>query len=377
MYLSYMNKFIIAALFVLAAILPSNSSAQGRFKPYGFVQVQSGASTVFTNVELGKRISSTSTVGLGYAAIPELGLRFNVNGWESKGGLRSVNQSYKQNYIDTDFDLLFNIVNIFAGYDSNRAFDVNLVAGIGMNYAWNGKIGRTNYSVAKENISNKWGNGLKQTSFFGTQFRMGLAADYHLCKNWALGAEVDMNTISDDFNAKCNFHNDWMLTAQLSLTYKFWAKGKTKKQAPVEPVVETVPVQPQVVHDTVYVEKIVEAPAPVAEPVVEDKPLYEVAHYAIRGTAAAQSSSVDKIVEWCKSHSDQKIVVEGYADRGTGNPRVNMYYSQQRANNFVALLKKKGVPASQIDVKAYGDTVQPFAENDLNRCVIVKVKSEK
>lgn len=370
-----MNKFIIAALFILAAILPSNTSAQERFKPYGFVQVQSGASTVFTNIELGKRISSTSTFGIGYAAIPELGLRVNVNGWESKGGLKSIDQSYKHNYIDTDFDLLFNIVNIFAGYDSKRAFDVNLVAGIGMNYAWNGKIGNTGYAAAKENLSNKWGNGLKQTSFFGTQFRMGLAADYHLCKNWALGAEVDMNTISDDFNAKCNFHNDWMLTAQLSLTYKFWAKGnKSKKQAPVEvaPVVETAPVEPQVIHDTVYIEKPVEvAPAPV-ENVVVDKPLYEVANYAIRGTAATQSSSIDKIVEWCKSHSDKKIVVEGYADKGTGNPRINMYYSQQRANNFAAALKKNGVPASQIEIKAYGDTVQPFAENDLNRCVIVK-----
>jgi hypothetical protein len=38
------------------------------------------------------------------------------------------------------------------------------------------------------------------------------------------------------------------------------------------------------------------------------------------------------------------------------------------------MLKKKGVPAGQIKSAAYGDTVQPFSENDKNRCVIIEGK---
>jgi outer membrane protein OmpA-like peptidoglycan-associated protein len=51
-----------------------------------------------------------------------------------------------------------------------------------------------------------------------------------------------------------------------------------------------------------------------------------------------------------------------------------MKYSQQRVDNVVNSLKAKGIPASQIEAKAYGDTVQPYAENDKNRCVIIEGK---
>ena len=51
-----------------------------------------------------------------------------------------------------------------------------------------------------------------------------------------------------------------------------------------------------------------------------------------------------------------------------------MKYSQQRVDNVVNSLKSKGIPANQIESKAYGDTVQPFAENDKNRCVIIEGK---
>ena len=51
-----------------------------------------------------------------------------------------------------------------------------------------------------------------------------------------------------------------------------------------------------------------------------------------------------------------------------------MGYAQKRADKIAALLKEKGVPASQMTVKSYGDSVQPFPENDKNRCVIIEGK---
>ena len=35
------------------------------------------------------------------------------------------------------------------------------------------------------------------------------------------------------------------------------------------------------------------------------------------------------------------------------------------------ILQEKGVAASRMTVESFGDTVQPFPENDKNRCVIV------
>ena len=114
-------------------------------------------------------------------------------------------------------------------------------------------------------------------------------------------------------------------------------------------------------------------PTPVVEqkPVVKEEPLNETVFYAIRESEVGASAAIDKVVAWSKKNADKKIVVSGYGDKGTGNARVNMEYAQARVDKVVAVLKAKGVPASQIEAKAYGDTVQPFAENDKNRCVII------
>ena len=123
-------------------------------------------------------------------------------------------------------------------------------------------------------------------------------------------------------------------------------------------------------------------PAPVVEKKVEptpvvakkEEPLKETLYYDIRGAEINPESVINKAAAWGKEYPNKKIVVSGYADKGTGNAKVNMEYSQQRVDNVVNSLKSKGIPANQIESKAYGDTVQPFAENDKNRCVIIEGK---
>jgi len=58
----------------------------------------------------------------------------------------------------------------------------------------------------------------------------------------------------------------------------------------------------------------------------------------------------------------------------TSNPKINIGYAKQRADKVAAGLEKLGVEKSRITVSSYGDTVQPFAENDKNRCVIIEGK---
>ena len=60
-----------------------------------------------------------------------------------------------------------------------------------------------------------------------------------------------------------------------------------------------------------------------------------------------------------------------YADRGTGNPKINMEYSQQRSEKAVNALVAAGVSRDIITAKYFGDTVQPFDENDKNRVSII------
>ena len=72
-----------------------------------------------------------------------------------------------------------------------------------------------------------------------------------------------------------------------------------------------------------------------------------------------------------KKYPNAKVVVSGYADKGTGNAKINARLAAQRADVVVNCLKENfGIAEDRITYDSYGDTVQPFAENDLNRVSI-------
>ena len=50
---------------------------------------------------------------------------------------------------------------------------------------------------------------------------------------------------------------------------------------------------------------------------------------------------------------------------------MNKNYAELRAVKVADAIKAKGISADRITVMSFGDTVQPFANNDDNRCVIV------
>lgn len=358
--------------------------------PYGFVQVQGGIGTTFTDVSCWKLLSPTFSVAVGDMFTPIVGARVHVNGMFSKGGFDTMAQfypgetafnqaeegweligcpmKYDYRYINTNVDLMLNIFNIFSE-KVHRPFDLYLIGGVGLNYAWHNKEFEditSQYNVASD-ISNAWGmNQTPRRHSLSHNLRLGLLADYNICKNWSVGAEIDFNSLDDRFNSKYKDADDWMMTAQLSLTYKFGFK-KVTKPTPPPVVVEKTP-EPEPVKEV--------APAPVEKPVpvVVEEPIKETIFYAIRESDVETQSIINRVVAWCKKYPNKTITVDGYADKGTGNPKLNVGYAQKRAEKVAAILKEKGVPASQMIVKSYGDTVQPFPENDKNRCVIIEGK---
>ena len=85
-------------------------------------------------------------------------------------------------------------------------------------------------------------------------------------------------------------------------------------------------------------------------------------------------AKLDELVEWVNTRKIDLIVVKGYADKNTGNYRLNQMYAKNRAEKVKkALIKKYGIDKNMIECSSYGDTVQPFEENDKNRCTIILV----
>ena len=344
------------------------------YKPYPhwFIQVQGGVGTTFTNRKFTDLISPTASVGFGRWFAPAIGARLHVNAWESKGGFKSIENTYKYKYVNSNLDLLINLNNLFAKNNFHR-LNFILVGGVGLNYAWKNDDLIAIKNLPKESTANAWGKGQNREDLLSHNLRAGLMIDYNVAKHFSIGLEVDANNLDDRFNSKYNDADDWMVTAQLSLTYKF---GHKRPDKPKTVVVSTPPVAVRDASDIVT-----DKAASAAAAVIAVAPISGVITYTIRTVdiTKAQEATINKVVDWYKQNPNvqKQIIVEGYADKGTGKAASNMKFSQQRAENVAKVLQEKGIPSSDITVKAYGDTVQPFAENDKNRAVIIKGDAKK
>ncbi len=99
--------------------------------------------------------------------------------------------------------------------------------------------------------------------------------------------------------------------------------------------------------------------------------------YKIRQTVVndADNATLQEIADFVKNNGVGKVYIKGYADKGTGNPYVNSKYAKRRAENLKKnLIKNYGIAEDLIDCTSYGDTVQPYEENDKNRCATVNIE---
>lgn len=343
------------------------------FYPNWFVGVQAGGQTTFTNYNSLNLLTPQFGIQVGRWFAPEFGVRIHAMGFDQKGGIAAGQygladkQTYKFKALTGDLDFLFNMSNIINPQRSSQALNWILLAGFGANYSWDYDDFKTLSGAANEHHPYYHDRvcGTKHSTF---NCRLGTAIEYNFNRHLGLSLEVDANCKNDLYNLKTNERVDWQVAALVGLTYKFGMKKAQSKPEPAPVVQEVVeeyvaPVEPA---KPVVVEK-----KPEPKPVVKEEPLKETLYYEIRITDPNSDTEINKVAEWCKKYPEKKITVSGYADKGTGNPRINAKYAAQRADKVAKQLQKKGIPASRITIQSYGDTVQPFTDNDSNRCVIV------
>ena len=358
------TKYAAAALLLCGvSTAVSAQDSKEEFKPYWFAGVQAGAQTTFTNYSSLKMVTPQFAIQAGRWMAPEFGARLHVMGYQQKGGIAQGQygldeQTYKFKACTADIDFLFNMSNIINPNRPCKAFDWVLLAGFGANYGWDfdefktltyGNDFQSNHPDYHEQVC-----GTKHSTFNG---RLGTQFNYNVCEKFTVGLELQANYKNDLYNLKVNDRSDWQVVALLGATYNFGCKKKEKPVPVVEPVYETR-------VDTVWYDdisyKTVETPAEIRRDI----------HYTIRKSDPISEKMVSEIADFVKSHKDVKVSVTGYADKGTGNPRINMGYSKQRAEGVTEALINAGVPAEIITTDWKGDTVQPFEENDENRVAI-------
>ena len=346
----------------VALLMAGAAQAQtNTWNSYSFIEAQGGVQLTSTNAPMDKLITPTAALSFGHYFTPVVGARLHVNAWQSKSGLSSTDQYYKWKYVTPDLDLLLNLTNLF-GKGSDHALNVILLGGVGLNYAWdNDELKGLNLPANTMPLA--W-----DKNRLSHNLRAGVRLETNQAKPIGLSLEVNANSLDDRFNSKTNDADDWMFTAMLGLNFRFGQKKAAPKY--ITKTIEVV--------DTVWVDEPTTIKVKEKRPVekMEKKSIREVVFFNIRESNADEAAGIEKaikdIADLMKTSDDATFTVTGYADKGTGNPRINKGYAQKRADAVTEkLVKEHGIDASRVKSDSKGDTVQPFEENDKNRCVIV------
>ena len=319
------------------------------FKPHWFMQVQAGAAHTVGEADFTDLISPAAAVNVGYKFAPAFGARLGVSGWQAKAGWVTPSQTYQYKYLQGNLDIMADL----STFNPKRVFNAYIFGGAGLNHAFDNDEANA-LDTRSHELEYLWQD--KQNLIAG---RMGLGCDLRLNDRLAINIEGNANALSDKFNSKKAGNCDWQFNVLVGLNIKL---GKSyKKTAPVyyepEPVVEQPKPQP-----------VVKQPEP--EPVaVVVEPMKQNIFFALNSALLQkdQQSKIDAMVAYMEKYPASKVAITGYADKETGNPRINMTLSEKRAKIVVEALKAKGIAADRIITSYKGDTVQPFRVPEENR----------
>ena len=346
------------------------------FNKHFFLDLQGGAQYTLGEAKFGDLLSPNVQLGLGYQFSPVFGMRLQANGWQSKGGWAGFraqkgetpyNANYKFKYVAPGVDFMFNLSNLFCGWNPNRVLNVTAFAGAGANIAWDNdevnELAATMKNMNAYNLEYLW-DGTKVRPYG----RAGLELAFKVSKSVSLMLEGNANIISDKYNSKKAGNPDWYFNALAGVRINL-GKSYTKKAKPVEePAPAPAPKQEYV------------APKPEPKPAPVEKKVEEIRRdifFTINSCkiAPSEDAKIREVVDFLNKNTEAKVVVTGYADKGTGNDVINDRIAAKRAAAVVWMLTKKyNIPSERITEESKGARVQPFAENAENRVTIMIAK---
>ena len=334
------------------------------FKPHWFMQVQAGAAHTVGEADFTDLISPAAAVNVGYKFAPAFGARLGVSGWQAKAGWVTPSQTYQYKYLQGNLDLMADLSTLFCGFNPKRVFNGYIFGGVGLNHAFDNDEANA-LDTRSHELEYLWQD--KQNLVAG---RMGLGCDLRLNDRLAINIEGNANVLSDKFNSKKAGNCDWQFNVLVGLNIKL---GKSyKKTAPVyyepEPIVEQPKPQPVVKQPEPEPVAVVVEPMK-QKPVVVVEPMKQNIFFALNSALLQkdQQSKIDAMVAYMEKYPASKVAITGYADKETGNPRINMTLSEKRAKIVADALKDKGIAPDRIVTDFKGDTVQPFRVPEENR----------
>lgn len=290
-------------------------------------------------IEVGKQISTLYTTGL------ELTAGVNTTGVKTAFDDMSLLWLHK-----------FNVANAIWGYCPDAKWDFNVVGGLGWGHDM---VVRDNYGVVQA----------------------GIEVAYNFNDTWSLIAKpnIEWHHVNDGLNVN---HSD--LGLAIGVSYKFPNTDGTRGfavcdedflnslvnelRADLELKEQALNGQKELNNQLNNQLAELQSHKCAVDTVIIDNTIAPTIGFVIN-KAELTSQSDAYLYSIAQAYKDSELIVKGYADAKTGNPEYNMELSKKRAEVVKNKLIEYG--ATNVSIEALGDTVQPFADNNMNRVAIV------
>ena len=359
------------------------SVATNSFWSNWFIQVGGDYNIWYSNQEHGRRLdnggdfdflskqrrSFGGSVAIGKWFTSGIGLRTKLQGFNSKKiGAVGVTS---QHFWSLNEQIMFNLSNLFMGYNPERVWNISPFIGGGM---------------ARNMSANR----------YVMQLSAGINSSWRLCRNLDLYAEAGWNRMEDNFDGNemaqlSNTHHgrgwedkDNHLYAEIGLTFKL-GKATWNKTPDVDAIKALSQSQIDALNSQL---NDLNAENGKLRKELAEKPKTTVLTKSLKEFVATPISvffNIGKIdVALLKDlvnvralakyaiENNSHILVTGYADSSTGTPAINQRLSEQRANTIVEELVKMGVNRSNIRTAA-GGGVKMLEYPDYDRRATVQI----
>ena len=387
-----MKKFVIGAALLCMSMTAfaqqadptmKYSVATNSFWSNWFIQVGGDYNIWYSNQEHGRHLdnggdfdflskqrrSFGGSVAIGKWFTPGFGLRTKLQGFNSKKiGAVGVTS---QHFWSLNEQIMFNLSNLFMGYNPERVWNISPFIGGGM---------------ARNMSANR----------YVMQLSAGINSSWRLCRNLDLYAEAGWNRMEDNFDGNemaqlSNSHHgrgwedkDNHLYAEIGLTFKL-GKATWNKTPDVDAIKALSQSQIDALNSQL---NDLNAENGKLRKELAEKPKTTVLTKSLKEFVATPISvffNIGKIdVALLKDlvnvralakyaiENNSHILVTGYADSSTGTPAINQRLSEQRANTIVEELVKMGVNRSNIRTAA-GGGVKMLEYPDYDRRATVQI----
>lgn len=326
---------------------------------------------------IGKQLTPAMEFAVGKWFTPGIGVRLMANGMtvkgltqngaHSTGKIHDVSKSlYNQefDFLDVHGDVMFNLTNIFCGYNPDRVYSFIPYAGVGLIMNFD--------SPKAQSVSANVG--------IINTFRLSPALD--------LNVDIRGSMLDDRFDGEIGGRSfEGLFSTTVGLTYKFKQRGWNRTTKVKEIYYDEDKLnemrnrlnQCQSTLKDVSDENIQlkNQLANVSDKVTEKVVLPQQAIFFGLGQATLNKQSRVNLGFLAKAIMDSNVktfVITGYADKATGSTSTNSALSKARAEAvYNCLVNEYKVPASLLVVKSDGGVANLFFDdNSLSRVVITE-----